>query len=166
MSAKTFPDVGQVRQLPVHLTMNVPPEWEDCNGHVNVQYYLRLYDLGACQVLTEVDVGDAYLAAQELGIFDFEHHIYYRAEILVGQQVSTYNRVLRANEKRFHGMYFIVNDTVDRLACTIEYISAGVDLKQRRATVFPPDLHRGIQQQLARHQQLDWDAPICGTMRL
>ena len=31
-----FPPVEQIRQLPVQLDMEVPPDWEDRNGHVNV----------------------------------------------------------------------------------------------------------------------------------
>jgi len=166
MSVRVFPQVEQVRQLPAQLSMSIPPQWEDRNGHVNVQYYLGLYELGGYEVLAQVGVGDACLAAQGVGLFDFEHHILYRAEILVGQRVSTYNRILGMNEKRFHGMYFIVNDTLDRLACSIEYITAAVDLQQRRSTVFPPAVFQGLQQQLAWHQQLDWPAPMCGSMRL
>jgi len=41
-----FPGLDQIRELPVQLKMAIPPEWEDRNGHVNVQFYLALYELG------------------------------------------------------------------------------------------------------------------------
>jgi hypothetical protein len=49
-----FPGLDQIRELPVQLTMTIPPEWEDRNGHVNVQVYLALYELGGWVVLEEV----------------------------------------------------------------------------------------------------------------
>ena len=166
MSSRKFPDVAQVRQLPAHLVMAIPPEWEDHNGHVNVQYYLGLYELGGYEVLAEVGIDIAVLETLGCGMFDLEHHIHFRSEVLVGQQVSSYNRILQASEKRFHGMYFIINDTLDRLACTIEYVTAGVDLRERRTAPFPDSVYQGVLRQLERHERLDWDAPVCGSMQI
>jgi len=161
-----FPTLEQVRQLPVHLSMTVPPEWEDRNGHVNVQYYQALYELGGYQVLEDMNVGDAYLQATNFGLFDLEHHLHYRAEIMVGDQVSCYNRILTRNEKRFHGMYFIVNDSRESLACTVEYITAGIALGLRRTALFPPELNRSVEQLCIRHQQLEWPTPTCGVLKI
>lgn len=166
MNRPVFPGVAQVRQLPHHLNMIVPADWEDRNGHVNVQYYLTLYELGGYEVLEEVALGGDYLEKNHLGLFDLEHHLSFRAEIRVGDSVSTYNRLLAMNRKRFHGMYFIVNDAREQLACTIEYITAGVDLRSRRTTAFPDEFHAGLQQQLKRHQALDWPAPVCNAISI
>ena len=166
MPNRKIPTVEEVRQLPVQLSMAVPAEWEDRNGHVNVQYYLALYELGGYLVLDDVGIDDAWLQTNNFGLFDMEHHLHYRAEILVGDEVSAYNRILDLNHKRFHGMYFIVNDSRDNLACTIEYISAGVGLGLRRTAPFPSELFRGIEKQLARHRLLSWTAPVCGKMRV
>lgn len=163
-SPAIFPTMEQVRQLPVQLSMAVPPEWEDRNGHVNVQYYQTLYELGGYQVLEDMEVGDAYLQATNFGLFDLEHHLHYRAEIMVGDQVSCFNRILARNDKRFHGIYFIVNDSRETLACTLEYITAGVTLGLRRTAVFPPELNRRVEQLCLRHQQLEWPAPACGVL--
>lgn len=161
---RIFPTAAQVRQLPLQFSMTVPPHWQDRNGHVNVQFYQTLYELGAYQVLEEVDAGKSCLLQHDFGLFDLEHHLYYRAEILVGDKVSTYNRILGRNEKRFHGMYLIVNDSRDQLACTLEYITAGVALQDRRMAAFPGKLKQGIDEQMARQRQLDWAAPVCGAM--
>ena len=39
-----FPTVEQVKQLPLLMQKTIPPEYEDQNGHVNIQHYLGLYD--------------------------------------------------------------------------------------------------------------------------
>ncbi len=164
MNRPRFPSVEEVRQLPQQMSMIVPEDWEDRNGHVNVQYYLTLYELGGYEVMQEAGLAVDYFKQNQYGLFDFEHHLCFRAELHVGDRVSTYNRILSMHQKRFQGMYFILNDTRDQLACTIEYITAGVDLQTRRTIAFPDDLYQGMQNVMQRHQALDWPAPVCGSI--
>lgn len=166
MNRPRFPEVDEVRQLVRHLSMTVPPDWQDRNGHVNVQYYLRLYELGGYEMLEEVGLNENYSAQSEYGLFDFEHHLNFRAELHVGDQVSTYNRIIATHHKRIQGMYFIINDTREQLACTIEYISACVNLQTRRTMAFPEILHDGFMQLTQKHQALSWPAPVCGAMTI
>ena len=151
--------------LPVQFSMRVPADWEDRNGHVNVQYYETLYELGGYRILEGIGFDEDWLRDNAAGMFDLEHHINYRSEILVNHQVSCFNRMLSVNPKRFHGMYFIVNDTLDRLACTLEYITAGVDLATRRPAPFAPELAAGLEALQRQHAALPWTAPACGVMR-
>ncbi len=166
MKRPIFPKPELVRQLPVQLSMVIPPEWEDRNGHVNVQYYLKLYELGGYEILKEDDFNEDLLNQHNFGLFDFEHHLYFRAEVHVGDRVSTYNRLLTMNDKRFTGMYFIVNDTREQLACCIEYLTAGVDLNTRRTAAFPEPIARGLQRAMSIHQALDWPAPTSGAIEV
>ncbi len=160
------PSVQQVRQLPLQLSINIPPEWEDHNGHVNVQFYLTLYEQGGYQILEDIGQKQAYFENAEFGMFDLQHHISYLAELRVGEPVSMYNRLLHMNAKRFHGMFFIVNDSQQKLACIIEYLTAGVDLTTRRTTPFPEAMIAGLAGVLETQRQLDWQAPECGAIRI
>ena len=159
-----FPDAAAVRALPLQHRMKVPEDWQDRNGHVNVQYYQRLYELGGYAVMDEIGYDLERCAAEDFGMFDLEHHLHYRAELLVGQQVSCYNRILAVTPKRFHGMYFVVNDGIDQLACTLEYITCGVDLRTRRTVPLPDGLHEGLVALVARYELFDWPAPVSGVM--
>jgi acyl-CoA thioester hydrolase len=159
-----FPGLDQIRELPVQLTLTIPPEWEDRNGHVNVQFYLALYELGGWVVLEEVGIHEEWFQQRQVSQFDLEHHLNFRAELAVGDEVRTYSRVLGRSDKCFHGMYFIVNETSGRLAATLEYISASVDLSTRRITPFPEELADGLDLLLENHRELGWAAPVCGLM--
>lgn len=159
-----FPGLDQIRELPVQLTMTIPPEWEDRNGHVNVQFYLALYELGGWVVLEEVGIHEEWFQQRQVSQFDLEHHLNYRAELAVGDEVRTYSRVLGRGDKCFHGMYFIVNETSRRLAATLEYITASVNLQTRRIATFPEELANGLDVLLEKHQGLGWKAPVCGLM--
>ena len=159
-----FPTLAQIRELPVQLDNLIPPEWEDRNGHVNVQFYLALFELGGWKVLEEVGVDEDWFGRHAYSFFDLEHHLHYLAEIRVGERVTTYNRVVGMSDKRFHGMYYIVNEARGRLAGTLEYISNGVDMRQRRTAPMPGELARGLERLLATHQRLSWEPRLCGLM--
>lgn len=161
---KQFPDLDQVRELPVQLDYVIPPEWEDRNGHVNVQFYLTLFELGGWKILEERGFDEAWMERREYSFFDLEHHLNYLAEIVVGDRVTTYNRVAGMSDKRFHGLYLVVNETHGRLAGVIEYISNGVDMRLRRTAPMPLELSKSLGRLYAQHKLLSWQPPLCGVM--
>lgn len=161
---RRFPTVEEVRELPLQLEFQVPPEWEDRNGHVNVQFYLALFELGGWKVLEAVGIDDAWFRRSAYSIFDLEHHLHYLAEIGVGDVVNTYNRVVGKSDKRFHGLYLIVNASRGRLAATLEYVSTGVDMRVRRTAAMPAELSEGLDRLYREHQTLTWPPPLCGFM--
>jgi acyl-CoA thioester hydrolase len=159
-----LPQARQLEQLPLELELRVPPEWEDRNGHVNVQYYLRLFELGGWNFLERDGFGEEWFQRQAYSFFDLEHHLCYLAEIHVGDRVRCYNRMLAVGSKRFHGMYFTLNESRGRLAATLEYISAGIDMRRRRISPIPARLRAALESLESAHCALDWTAPVCGTM--
>lgn len=159
-----FPDLDSVRQLPLQLRMPVPAEWEDRNGHVNVQYYLALYELGAWKVLEDGGFDEDWFTAGGLSLFDLEHHLYFRAEMLVGDRVSCYHRVVARSDKRFHGVYLVVNDSQDSVAASVEYVTACIDMRSRRMAPMPADLQAHVDSVIETHAALPWPAPLCGVL--
>ena len=160
-----FPSRRQVEELPLQLRMSVPPEWEDRNGHVNVQHYLGLYELGGWVLFEEAGFDEAWFTGAQVSMFDLEHHLNFRAEMVVGDQVSTYHRLLSRSERMAHGLYLVVNDSRERLAATIEYITACVDMQTRRVTVIPESLAEQMDRLIDRHAGLSWQPPLCGSMK-
>jgi len=163
---RIYPTPGQLGELSVQLSMAIPPDWEDRNGHVNVQFYVALYELGGWVIFEEAGIDEAWFQQRNISVFDLEHHLQYRAEVLAGDEVIAYNRMLSRSEKAFHGMYFIVNQTRGRLAATLEYVSACVDMRTRRIAPFPEQLAAVLDGLLVKHRQLSWAAPDCGLMKL
>ena len=167
MQPKTaLPKTDDVRQLPVDLSMVIPPDWEDRNGHVNVQHYLSLYERGGWQIVHRIGIDEHYLVETRKSFFDLEHHIRYLSEINVGDTVSVYNRLLSYNHKLFQGMFFIVNDTQNNLAATIEYLSLHIDLEQRSSVPFSTEIRARLNELHHQHQSLNWAPPMCNLMNL
>jgi acyl-CoA thioester hydrolase len=61
---------------------------------------------------------------------------------------------------------FMINETTTQLAATFEALITHADLKIRRAAPMPAQLADKFDATLAEDEKLDWEAPICGVIRL
>jgi acyl-CoA thioester hydrolase len=159
-----LPAVQQILELPSLITLAASPTWEDYNGHVNIRYYMSMYEQASQPLIESWGVDQSYFSERRLGIFDLEHHLHYLAEIHVGDSVAVHHRLLGRTLKRFHGMFFAVNTSRQQLASTLEYVTSGADLGTRSMAALPADLAERLDRQLAEHSRLAWPAPVCGIM--
>ena len=132
---------------------------------MNVQYYLHVVERGFGGIYRQVGMGDMYASADVYGNFALEQHIRYFAEILESDMVSVYARLLDLSPKRTYMMGFLVNDSRQQLAASVEVIAMNVDTKQRRGAPFPSAVFSELERLLSEHERLPWRAPACGVMR-
>jgi len=157
--------IAEIRQLErIHET-TIPRSFLDENQHVNVQYYVHLVERGLGETFRRVGLGQRYAAANEIGNFALEQHIRYLAELLLDDQVSVYIRLVELSPKRAYFIGFLVNDTREELAATVEVVMMNVDIARRRGAPFPSAAKAKLDELLARHRGLPWPAPVCGVMR-
>lgn len=154
MARVELPTLEQVRQLTRLMTKVIPPEFEDINGHVNIQHYLGMYDEAGWMFFQTIGIGESYFKEERKGIFDLEHHLHYVSELHVGDTVSVHGRLLARSAKRLHGVWFIVNDTREQLANTFEFVSTHSDLNLRRTAPFPDDLASSLDALIERDSSL------------
>ena len=86
------------------------------------------------------------------------------AEVRVGQTVTLHSRVVGRSEKRIHFMHFMVDESGENVASTMEVLATHVDLDIRRSMPFPEDIAAAIDETLSRHDALSWAAPTCGAI--
>lgn len=159
-----LPTYDQVLELPAQRTQAVPPEFIDVNGHMNIGRYLQLGAEGVWVRCSEdFAMGEDYIPERGLSNFTAEHHIRYLAEVLEGEEVSTHVRLLSRSDKVIHAMALILNRSRQRLACTVEVTLLHVDMAGRRAVRFPDDIAPRLDAAL-KADDLDWPAPVCGSM--
>jgi acyl-CoA thioester hydrolase len=160
-----IPSQDDIRALPLCLTLTAPPAFEDHNGHMNIRHYLAVFDDAGDEMAASFGITKAYHRAHGTGGFDLEHHLHYLNEVMIGDTVSVYFRLLARTAKRVHYMLFMVNDTRGSIAALFECVNSFADMTTRRTAPFPPDIAASIDMVLARHQALGWPAPVCGVMR-
>ncbi len=163
--AKISTSLAEIRQLECVYETKIPRAFLDENQHVNVQYYVRLAERGLGELFRQVGLGERYAAADEIGNFALEQHIRYLAELLEGDQVSVHIRLIDLSLKRAYFLAFLLNDTREELAATVEVVMMNVNIARRRGTPFPPAAKANLDELLARHRALPWDPPVCGVMR-
>lgn len=161
----TFPTPHQLQSLPCYLRQRVPDEYLDAMGHMNVRYYLALFDTAAWDFFASFGMDMAYYNSKAGGAFALQHFITYLAEVHAGDNLAIYARLVGRSAKRVHFMMFMVNETQDKLACTLESMGAHADLTQRRTSPFPSHIAAQIDTLLAQHNQLHWQAPTCGVIK-
>ena len=159
-----MPTVEQVRELPELVRLVVPAQWEDINGHVNVQHYMAMYDLAGGPIMEALGIDARFVKSGRVGFFDLEHHVWYLDEILVGQEIAIHARMVACGVKRMLGLIFIVNLTADRLASVVEYVATAANLDTRRTVVLPEVVVRRTRELVAAHDSLGWAPPRSGCI--
>ena len=150
---------------PVCLRLTIPDSYRDFNGHMNIRWYMAIFDDAGDTMHEWRGLTPAYHDAHGTGTFDLEHHLNYLNEVMPGDDVVVYIRFVAQSEKRLHYVMFLVNRTRGKLAATLECINAFADLKVRRTTPWPPEVAAKTAAAVAAHSQLDWAAPLCGAMQ-
>lgn len=159
-----LPALQELDDLPPLLERTVPAEWEDLNGHVNVRHYLELYDQAGWPMMGCLGIDERHFRDERRGFFDLEHHIWYLAEMHVGDSVTVHARFLARSAKRFHGVMFIANRTRQSVASVFEYVSTAADLEARRSAPLPAGVAARLDELIATHSRLAWPAPLCGSI--
>ena len=147
------------------LRATVPDSYRDSNGHMNVRWYIALFDEAGDTLHDWMGLTQAYHAAQGTGTFDLEYHVNFIAEVLPGEDVVVYIRLVAYSAKRLHYVMFLVNATRGKLAATLECINSFADLRHRRTAPWPPEVAAKLAEAVKADSRLDWPPPLSGTMQ-
>jgi acyl-CoA thioester hydrolase len=150
---------------PASLRIAVPESWADANGHMNMRWYVALFDDAGDELHDRVGLTPDFHRSHRTGTVDLEHHTHFLNEVMPGDTVAVYSRLVARSAKRLHYMMFLVNETRGKLAAIFECMNAFVDLTVRRTAPFPPEIIGKIDAWLDRDLKLDWPAPVSGAMQ-
>jgi acyl-CoA thioester hydrolase len=137
-----------------HHRERVRPDWIDYNGHMNVAYYVLVFDHGTDVLFDMLDIGAGYRARSNCSLFAMEGHINYLAEVKEGDELRVTTQFLGHDDKRIHFFHRMYHVRDGYLAATSELLGLHVDLARRRASVFPPDVHNRLASLASAHAGL------------
>ncbi len=140
--------------LPILHRETVRPDWIDYNGHMNLAYYVLVFDHATDALQDVVGLDAAYRRAAGGSVFVVEAHLTYGSEVRLGEEMRVRPRVLDVDEKRLHLFHEMFAGDDDRLAATNELMILHVDLKSRRAAPFPAPVLAHLQRLKAAHGTL------------
>ena len=120
-------------------TEKVIKEWTDYNGHLNVAYYVRVFDIAADIMLDNFKMGGESAKKDKKSTFVVEMHTNYNQEVKLGEEVETHLTYIDHDKKRIHYKLFMFHKEKKYLAATNEVLSLYVDLNQRKVVEFDSD---------------------------
>jgi acyl-CoA thioester hydrolase len=119
--------------MPIHLrTAKIIPDWTDYNGHMNLAFYIHLFDQGWEVLLEKFDMGGESAKTQKRSTFAVESHTKYIQEVKEGDEVDINLLFLDHDSKRLIYQLEIFNKVNNYRAATTEVSSLYVNLDIRK----------------------------------
>ena len=123
----------------------VRPEWIDHNQHMNMGFYMVVFDFATDAFFDHVGLTRAHRKAANITTFSLEGHITYQREVREGDPLRFTTRLVDFDAKRIHYIHEMIHGTEGFRAATNELMSLHVSRATRRTA---PMADR-VQQRLA-----------------
>jgi len=120
-------------------TEKVIKQWTDYNGHLNVAFYVHVFDIAADIMLDNFKMGGQSAKQDKKTTFVAEMHTTYKQEVRLGEEVETHLTYADHDKKRIHYKLSMFHKEKKYLAATNEVLSLYVDLSQRKVVEFDQD---------------------------
>ena len=120
-------------------TEKVIKEYTDYNNHLNVAYYVRIFDIAADVMLDNFKMGGESAKMDKKTTFVAEMHTIYNQEVRLGEEVETHVTYIDHDKKRIHYRLSMFHKEKKYLAATNEVLSLYVDLSKRKVVEFDSD---------------------------
>jgi acyl-CoA thioester hydrolase len=132
----------------------VRAEWIDSNRHMNMGYYVVVFDLATDEFMRWVGLDSAYRRSRRVTTFCLEAHVTYHREVGEGDPLRFTTQLLGHDAKRLHYIHAMYHARDGYLAATNELMSLHVALETRRSTAMGPDVLERLAAIQAAHDTL------------
>ena len=113
-------------------TKKIIKEWTDYNNHMNLSYYILVFDLGAEVILSKFQMGEHSAKTTKKSTMVVETHTTYNNEVKEGDNVDVFLSHLDHDKKRIHYKLEMYDKNKKILSATTEVLSLYVDLNVRK----------------------------------
>lgn len=114
----------------------VRPDWVDHYGHMNLAYYLVVFDLATDRLWPQLGLDEGFRAAGR-GTFCAEAWVNYVRELREGAPLAATSEVLAFDGKRLLALHRLFHAAEGWLAAENEVLYLCVDLAVRRVVPWP-----------------------------
>ena len=120
-----------------HITNQIiKKEWTDYNKHMNVAYYVLVFDESWEVMLQKFKMGENSAKTTGMSTMVVETYITYNNEVKEGEEVEVFLTYFDHDKKRLHYKLEMIEKSSKKLSATIELLSLYVDLKKRKVSEF------------------------------
>ena len=117
-------------------TKKIINEWTDYNNHMNLSYYILLFDMGAEQILSKFHMGEHSAKTTKKSTMVVETHTTYNNEVKEGEEVEINLSYFDHDKKRLHYKLEMYEKNKKTLSATTEVLALYIDLNFRKVSKF------------------------------
>ena len=123
--------------MSVHVTNeNIKSEWTDYNDHLNMAYYVLIFDKTWEVILEKFKMGEHSAKNTKMSTMVVETHTTYNNEVRQGDEVEIVLTFFDHDKKRLHFRLEMLEKNTKKLSATMEWVSLYVNLKERKVAEF------------------------------
>ena len=123
--------------MSVHIANQIiKKEWTDYNNHMNMAYYVLVFDQIWEKILGKFKMGEQSAKTTNMSTMVVETHTTYNNEVKEGDEVEINLTFFDHDKKRLHFKMEMIEKSSKKLSATLEMLSLYIDLNKRRVAEF------------------------------
>jgi len=123
--------------MSVHIANQIiKKEWTDYNNHMNMAYYVLVFDQIWEIVLEKFKMGEQSAKTTNMSTMVVETHTTYNNEVKEGDEVDINLTFFDHDKKRLHYKLEMIEKSSKKLSATLEMLSLYIDLNKRKVSEF------------------------------
>tara|TARA_B100000427_G_C15444218_1_gene566543 strand:+ start:487 stop:954 length:468 start_codon:yes stop_codon:yes gene_type:complete len=123
--------------MSVHIANQlIKKEWTDYNNHMNMAYYVLVFDQVWEIILEKFKMGENSAKTNNMSTMVVETHTTYNNEVKEGDEVEINLTFFDHDKKRLHFKMEMIEKSSRKLSATLEMLSLYIDLNKRKVSEF------------------------------
>ena len=131
----------------------IKKEWIDYNNHMNMAYYVLVFDDVWEIILKKFKMGEDSAKSTNMSTMVVETHTTYNSEVKLGDEVEINLTFFDHDKKRLHFKMEMIEKSSRKLSATLEMLSLYVDLSQRKVAEFELEKIKIMDQFIIDHKE-------------
>ena len=120
-----------------HITnQKIKKEWTDYNNHMNMAYYVLVFDQTWEIILEKFKMGEKSAKDTQRSTMVVETRTTYDGEVKEGDEVEIVLTFFDHDKKRLHFKMEMIEKSSKKLSATLEMLSLYIDLNKRKVAEF------------------------------
>ena len=123
--------------MTIHIANQIiKKEWTDYNNHMNMAYYVLVFDQIWEVMLEKFKMGENSAKTTKMSTMVVETHTTYNNEVKEGDEVEINLTFFDHDKKRLHFKMEMIEKSSKKLSATLEMLSLYIDLNKRKVSEF------------------------------
>ena len=117
-------------------TSKIVNEWTDYNNHMNLSFYILVFDKAAEKILSKFNMGEEAAIKTKRSTMVVETHTTYNNEVKEDDDVDVYLSYCDHDKKRLHYKLEMYEKSKNVLSATTEVLALYINLELRKVAEF------------------------------